>query len=97
MNETARRCRVKAEAYADFAEDTYLHPLLMSAADTIDVLEEKVKVLTSKAGVRACDVDNLAHVRFGLKELSRRLARLESEGDQLGAAFRDDPDFPPLG
>lgn len=97
MNETARRCRVKAEAYADFAEDTYLHPLLMSAADTIDVLEEKVKVLTSKAGVRACDVDNLAHVRFCLKELSRRLARLESEGDQLGAAFRDDPDFPPLG
>jgi hypothetical protein len=95
VNETARQCRVKAEAYADFADDTYLYPLLMSAADTIEVLEEKVSVLTSKAGVRACDLDNLASVRFRLKEFSRRLARLESEGDQLGAAFRDDQDFPP--
>jgi hypothetical protein len=95
MNETARQCRIKAEAYVDFSDDTYLHPLLMSAADTIDVLEEKVKILTSKAGVRACDADNLASVRFTLKEVSRRLARLESEGHQLGAAFRDDPDFPP--
>lgn len=94
MNETARQCRVKAEAYADFLEDTYLHPLLMSAADTIDVLEEKVKILTSKAGVRACDVENLASMRFRLGELSRRLARLESDGDQLDAAFRDDPDYP---
>jgi len=95
MNETARQCRIKAEAYADFLDDTYLHPLLMGAADTIDVLEEKVKILTSKAGVRACDADNLARVRFTLKEVSRRLARLESEGEQLEAAFRDDPDFPP--
>ena len=95
VNETARQCRVKAEAYADFSDDTYLHPLLMDAADTIEVLEEKVRILTSKAGVRACDVDNLAGVRVMLKEFSRRLARLESEGDQLGAAFRDDPDFPP--
>ena len=95
MNETARQCRVKAEAYAEYADDTYLYPLLMSAADTIELLEEKVKILTSESGVRACDVDNLASVRLTLKQFSRRLARLESDGEQLGAMLRDDPDFPP--
>lgn len=95
VNEVARQCRVKAKAYADCEVDTYLNPLLLSAADTIDLLEEKVRILTSKAGVRACDVDNLASVRFALKELSWRIAKLESDGDQLFAEFRDDPDFPP--
>ena len=95
MNETARQCRVKAEAYADFRDDTYLRPLLMSAADTIEILEEKVKILTSEAGVRACDVDNLASVRFRMQEVTRRVARLEAAGDQLWAEFRDDHDFPP--
>jgi hypothetical protein len=99
MNETARQCRVKAEVYAVGAEDTYLYPLLMDAADTIEMLEEKVKILTSKAGVRACDVDNLAQVRFNLKELNRRVSQLQSEGDQLWSEFKahltDDPDFPP--
>lgn len=95
VNETARQCRVKAEAYADFSDDTYLYPLLMDAAETIEMLEEKVKILTSETGVRACDVDNLAKVRFQLKEVFRRLAKLETEGDQLFAELRDDPDFPP--
>jgi hypothetical protein len=99
MNETARQCRVKAKAYAEFEDDTYLYPLLMGAADTIEMLEEKVKILASDAGVRACDVDNLAQVRFSLKELTRRVSQLQSEGDQLWAEFKehltDDPDFPP--
>lgn len=95
MNETARQCRVKAEAYFEHAEDAYLYPLLMSAADTIELLEEKVKIMASDAGVRACGVENLASLRLRVNEMTRRLARLEAQGDQLLAEFRDDPDFPP--
>ena len=82
MNEVARQCRVKAEAYEDFSDDTYLRPLLMGAADSIEILEEKVRLLKLAAGARACNVDELAGVNFRMNEISRRLDRLELVRDE---------------
>lgn len=92
MSEIARQCRVKAEVYAEGAEDTYLYPLLMSAADTIEVLEEKVKVLLAKSGLMRHEVDDLADVRFRIKEVCRRLDRLEMLRDETKPKRSDEFD-----
>jgi uncharacterized small protein (DUF1192 family) len=89
MNEIARQLRIKAEAYEDFKEDTYLWCLLKDAADTIEVLSEQVSVLTSESGVSACDSRNLASLRFSIKELTRRINAMQGDLDRFESELRD--------
>jgi hypothetical protein len=91
-NELARQLRVKADAYEDFKEDTYLHCLLADAADAIDLLTEQVNVLSTKAGVAACDAKQLAQMRFRIDELYRRSNSMLATIDQLEKEVRDDTD-----
>lgn len=82
MNEVARQCRVKADAYENFQDDTYLRPLLMSAADSIEILEEKVRILKLSASSKTVCADELADVKFQMIEIRRRLNNLELLSDE---------------
>ena len=89
VNDIARQLRIKADAYEDFKDDTYLHCLLKGAADTIEVLTEQVVLLTTQTGIQACRSADMAAIRFRITELTRRANSLQALGEQLEAELRD--------
>jgi hypothetical protein len=89
MSDISRQLRVKAEAYADFKEDGYLFALLKDAADTIDILQEQVAILTSETGIAACDSKNLASCRLRIEEMSKRSVAMMAMLDQLEKEIMD--------